>query len=199
MMSEAGLNPRQKRFCEEYLRDFNGGAAVLRAGYQCNVDAARVQASRLLTNAKVQAQLQQLRDRVSANAQMSLEQVVQEIARVAFSNITQVLSFTNDGGVKLKGSDELPDEVSAAIASVASSKSKTVVRLHNKVKALTLLADFYGLRSDFNQARATLKRYGLALVEDDQSPCGWRVECYFPGVDAVEEAELAAAAFFPDD
>jgi len=27
------LTPRQERFCEEYLVDFNGSAAAIRAGY----------------------------------------------------------------------------------------------------------------------------------------------------------------------
>lgn len=50
-MSEE-LNPRQAAFVREYLVDFNGKQAAIRAGYAAG--SAEVQASRLLTVAKVQ-------------------------------------------------------------------------------------------------------------------------------------------------
>ncbi len=45
------LNPKQQRFVEEYLIDLNGKQAAIRSGY--SPKTAEVQASRLLSNAKV--------------------------------------------------------------------------------------------------------------------------------------------------
>lgn len=181
----SGLTDKQKCFCEQYLLDFNATAAYIRAGYTGK--AAEVNASRLLTNDKVQAYLAVLRSRVTERAEVTLEKTVREIARIAFSNITTALTF-NESGVVFRDSETLPEDVTAAIESVSFSESETKgginrrcsLKFHNKTAALTLLADYFGIRDDFNKARATLTRYGLALVQDPTAPSGWRVEEYAP-------------------
>lgn len=50
------LNEKQKLFCIEYLKDFNGTRAYKEA-YWWNEDSARRQASRLLTNVHIQEYL----------------------------------------------------------------------------------------------------------------------------------------------
>lgn len=114
---------------------------------------------------------------------VTLEDVLAELAYVAFARVSDVQSF--DGhGVTLRDSKELPDSVAAAIAEVRVTKSfsefeeKTAVtvKMHSKSQALSLLAKYFGIDSDFNQARATLKRYGFALVQDDQAELGWQLK-----------------------
>jgi phage terminase small subunit len=176
------LTEKQKKFCEEYLVDFNQGAAYLRAGYKCSDNSARTNASRMLTNDNIQAYLTSIRNKAGSSTAVTLERTLQELAYVAYGRVTDVLSFS-DNGMSVKNSDTLPDEVVAAIASVDMTESggeyptiKKSVKLHNKVAALALLAKFFGIDSDFNQARASLKRYGLALVEDSESDSGWRID-----------------------
>lgn len=106
---------------------------------------------------------------------------------MAFSNITQVLKFDNSG-VTIEDSQGLPDSITAAIESITFVETETekstnrrhAVKMHNKMTALGFLANYFGINDDFNQARATLKRYGLALVEDLGSEHGWRLERYDP-------------------
>lgn len=195
------LTGKQQRFCYEYLIDFNATAAYQRAGYRTKGHGASVEASRLLQKPKIQAYLSQLRSRVSRNAEVTLERTLQEIARVAYSNITDVLSF--DGtGVIFRDSAELPEDVTAAIASISSQSITTEgetrvtmrAKMHNKVAALNFLADFFGIKDDFNKARATLRRYGLLLVEDVEAPAGWRVDAYDPAADE-RDSEAAIEAF----
>ncbi|MGB3612395.1 MAG: hypothetical protein WBA10_01285, partial [Elainellaceae cyanobacterium] len=88
---------------------------------------------------------------------------------------TDVLSFSQDG-VELKDSAELSADVTAAIASISQTPRGLRLKMHDKMAALSLLADFFGIRDDFNKARATLKRYGLAMVEDSSSETGWKLE-----------------------
>jgi len=184
---KSGLPDKQQRFCEEYLKDFNATAAYLRAGYKCTPEAARRSASKLLTNSDIQAYLSKLRDRIARHSEVTLERTVEELGRVAFSNIEDALTFTADG-VAFRDSEQLPESVTAAIASIAMTENITEagtnrrqsLKMHNKVAALTLLADFFGIRDDFNKARATLKRYGLALLQDPESRLGWRLERYAP-------------------
>jgi len=52
------MNPKQQRFCEEYVVDSNGTQAAIRAGYAAN--SAVVTASRLLTKANVRERVDQL-------------------------------------------------------------------------------------------------------------------------------------------
>jgi phage terminase small subunit len=180
------LTEKQEAFCREYLKDFNATQAYKRAGYRGSGSTASTEGAKLLHNPKIQAFLSQLRSRISRNAEVTLERTLQEIARLAFSNVTDVLSFNADG-VTFYDSGELPEDVTAAIESVNSVTTVTrqgkqeetritmKAKMHSKVAALSLLADFFGIKDDFNKARATLKRYGLLLVEDAETPAGWRV------------------------
>jgi phage terminase small subunit len=180
----SGLTDKQTRFCQEYLKDFNATAAYIRAGYSEN--AARVGASQLLTKPNIQAYLQVLRQKAENRTIATLERTMEEISRVAFANITNILSFS-DAGVSFRDSEALPNDVTAAIESITMQESesengafsrKQSLKMHNKMSALGLLADFFGVRDDFNKARATLKRYGLALVWDEDSEVGWALEKY---------------------
>ena len=180
---KVGLTDRQQKFCHEFMLDFNGTAAAIRAGYSRKGAAAT--ASRLLTNDKIQAYLSRLRDRTSRNAEVTLERTLEEISYVAFSRFTDAASFDNEG-LTLKDSSGLPESVLAAIESVTFTETTTewgvskkkALKVHSKMAALGFLADYFGIRDDFNKARATLKRYGLALIQDDDCDLGWRLERY---------------------
>lgn len=73
------LNDRQARFIDEYLIDLNGTQAAIRAGYSAKT--ANEQASRLLANVSVQAQLQRrMKDReqrTEINADYVLKRLVE--------------------------------------------------------------------------------------------------------------------------
>jgi phage terminase small subunit len=58
------LNPRQEAFCLAYARTGNATKAALEAGYSHK--AAVVQGSRLLTNAKVRARIDELQAEVKS-------------------------------------------------------------------------------------------------------------------------------------
>ena len=80
------LAGRQQRFVEEFLLDLNATQAALRAGYSAR--GLRVQASRLLTNASVQAAIAR---RMAARAQrveLTQDAVLRELALLAQSDVT---------------------------------------------------------------------------------------------------------------
>jgi len=60
------LTDKQRSFCREYMADGNGRQAAIRAGYA--VRGSAVEASRLLTKANVQAELDRLRKEAEAAA-----------------------------------------------------------------------------------------------------------------------------------
>ena len=185
MIAGDGLTDKQEAFCVEYLKDFNATRAALAAGYSSKT--ARQSASENLKKPNIQARLSELRTATGRATAVTLERVVQELGHVAFSRFTDVARFDN-GSMTLKDSATLPDEVLAAIDSVSvtetvtdgSATVKQSLKMHNKIAALKILGTFFGIDSDFNQARASLKKYGLALVEDPGSKLGWKLDEYDP-------------------
>lgn len=105
IMSE--LNEKVLTFCEEFIVDLNGTQAAIRAGYSAKT--AHVQASRLLTNAKVQekiAELQQLRSKRTA---ITADMVLNELAYVGFAKITDFLKVS-EASVDVTKDDPIGDD-----------------------------------------------------------------------------------------
>lgn len=69
------MTKKQKRFCDEYLKDLNGAQAAIRAGY--SEETARITASKLLTNTNIETyienQLAELHSKNTADAQEVME------------------------------------------------------------------------------------------------------------------------------
>lgn len=77
-MSE--LEERQKIFCNEYLVDFNGTQAAIRAGY--SKKTARSIASENLTKPNIQEYLKELIDSRNKRTQITQDDVVADIIKV---------------------------------------------------------------------------------------------------------------------
>lgn len=107
---DAPLSPRMERFVDEYMVDFNGTQAAIRAGYAKS--GAHVQAARLLNNAKVIKAIQERRDRVASKFELTRERLLEEYCKLAFSDPRKF--FREDG--TLKTIPELDDETAAALA-----------------------------------------------------------------------------------
>ena len=71
------LTAKQQQFCRVYIIDLNASAAARRAGYSTHT--AEQQGSRLLRNAKVQAEIQQAMEQRSQQANVDAEYVVQRL------------------------------------------------------------------------------------------------------------------------
>ena len=159
-----GLNDKQQKFCEEYLIDLNATQAAIRAGYSSKT--ARSIGQRLLTNVDIQARIQELQLKRSDRTSIKADRVLQELARVAFADVTDVIRF-DDGGIMFNDSSALDKDVTAAIASISHQKTDKgttrSVRMHNKVGALLKLVDHLGLADDENKALSTLRRYGYKV------------------------------------
>jgi len=161
------LTEKQKRFCEEYVIDYNGQAAYIRAGYKTSGASARVNASRLLAEVSIQEYIFELTRQVQERTGITADMVLEELRRIGFSDVKNVLSF-NSSGVTFKNSDDLPPEITAAIESVTAivtvtEERETVkmsVKMHNKLSALDSLAQHLGMKNDLNWAWKVLEGYG---------------------------------------
>lgn len=140
----ADLAPRQARFVEEYLLDLNGKQAAIRAGYSPN--SAEVEASRLLSTAKVADAVARAKADRSARTGISADRVLEELARIAFSDMGQFATW-GDVDVALKHSSEVDTR---CVLEVKETPMKTGgkalgIKLHDKVAALKLTGQHLGL------------------------------------------------------
>lgn len=72
----AKLTPKQQRFIDEYLTDLNATQAYLRAGYKVSENVAKVNASRMLTKANVQAAIKKAMDKRSERTEIKADDVL---------------------------------------------------------------------------------------------------------------------------
>lgn len=160
------LPPMQDRFVDEWLIDFNGTQAAIRAGY--SERSARSIAGRLLTKDNIQAEISRRQKDLQRRTEVSQERVVKELARVAFADATdyvQVETRTvekNDGTelsyqtVTLTETAELSADQRAAIAGIKQGANGVEVKLHDKIKALELLGRHIGMFNDKLEVKATV-------------------------------------------
>lgn len=106
------LSPKQERFCEEYLIDLNGTQAAIRAGYSPRT--ANEQAARLLAKVSVQEYVRNLREKMANKLEATRERVLQEYARIAF---TDIRDFYDENG-NLKEVINLNDDAAAALSGI---------------------------------------------------------------------------------
>jgi phage terminase small subunit len=162
------MNPKQLRFCTEYLLDLNGTQAAIRAGYSQKTAASI--AEQHLRKLEIQAEIQRLQAQRSQRLDITADHVLKDLAALAFTPITDVLSV-EDGKVTLKDSSEWSEEAHKAVESVRQSKDGFSIKMANKLAALEKLGQHLGLFSDLNVAIATLRTYGQVIETED----GYRV------------------------
>jgi len=74
------MNLRRKRFCQEYIIDFNATQAAIRAGY--SEHTAKVQGSKILTSIDVELYIDQLMDGVTERAKLTVDSVLVDIGDI---------------------------------------------------------------------------------------------------------------------
>lgn len=165
------LTDRQRLFVEEYLVDRNATAAAIRAGYSRNrADSAGHRLKNLprVREAIAAAQAERLRQ-----VGLSRERVLEELARIAFADIRDFLTWDADG-VRLRPMDALTAEQAACVAEIVESGGKTGkglrVKLHGKLAALAALARLLGTEERREDARPKQIIVMTAVPEPDPPP-----------------------------
>ncbi len=143
------MNAKQKRFCEEYLIDLNATQAAIRAGY--SVKTATVIANENLRKPYIQQHIEQRMKVRSERTNITQDQVISELTKIAFSNVTDyvnVITKDQQQAVVIKDSDELDDDQRAAIKSIKNRLYGIEIEPYDKLKALELLGRHLGMFTD---------------------------------------------------
>ena len=152
------LTPKQMRFVDEYLVDFNATQAAIRAGY--SEKTANTIGAQNLAKLSIQAEISRRQKDLQRRTEVTQERVVKELARIAFANMADYLHVetqtrTKDDGtevvyqiVVLSETEDLSTDQRAALANVKQSVNGVEIKLHDKIKALELLGRHIGMFND---------------------------------------------------
>lgn len=89
------LTPRQRRFVKEFLIDSNATQAAIRAGY--SKKTAGEQASRLLANVKISAEVEKGRAKIEEKLECTADDIARELAKLGFSNMADFTKVNENG------------------------------------------------------------------------------------------------------
>lgn len=160
------LTAKQQRFVKEYLVDLNATKACIRAGY--SVKSADKIGSQLLGKSGVAAAIAAAQEKLAKKLEITQERVLREYAKLAFSDIRNVVRWgesvmvkmEDDGEVVVRNtlalvsSSDIDDDTAAAVEEVSEGKTGLKVKMHDKARALDALAKHLGLFERDNAQRA---------------------------------------------
>lgn len=137
------MNPRQRRFCEEYLLDLNATQAAIRAGYSNKT--ARSQAERLLTKVDISMAIENLIQERKERTQRDADEVIHRLWVIVEADVRKLF---NEHGVALTP-EKFDKDTAAAVAGIEyTDKGGYKVRLNDRLKALERLGKHLGMFTD---------------------------------------------------
>ncbi|WP_182425738.1 terminase small subunit [Dielma fastidiosa] len=144
----AKLTDKQKKFVEEYLIDLNATQAAIRAGY--SVKDAKEQGYENLTKPHIKEAISKAIAERSRRTGISQDRVVNELAKIAFVNMLDVVD--EEGKIRSTASE---DDL-ACIESIKHKESSSIngdstereIKIASKLKALELLGKHLGMWND---------------------------------------------------
>lgn len=143
------MTDKKKRFVEEYLIDLNQTQSAIRAGY--SPLSAKDTATRLMKDKEVKKAIAQAMAKRSIRIGVNQDRVLEELAKIAFVNPSDLLDFQNGGVLKNVSRDDTACISSVKIKEYSSNKGSTSekeIGMHNKLKALELLGKHLGMFDD---------------------------------------------------
>lgn len=149
------LTGKQKRFCEEYIFDFNATRSAKAAGY--SEDTAGSIGSENLTKPEIQAYIKELQHDLERTSGISRLKVLREHEKLAFSSIAHL----HDTWITRKEFEKLTEEQKSCIAEIttqtriekdyvddpegtAMQVDYVKVKLYDKQKALDSISKMLG-------------------------------------------------------
>ena len=160
----AKLAPAKHVFVKEYLIDMNATQAAIRCGY--SPKTAKQQGSRLLTYADVQEGIAKGMEARNKRTEITADRVLREIAKVGFATMRHFLRVDQDGQPQIDLTHTDHDNLDA-LAEVSTETviegdaqnrqviRKTKIKLHDKLRALQLLAEHTGVFKERDKDNAT--------------------------------------------
>lgn len=147
---ELHLTEKQKRFCDEYLIDFNATRAAIAAGY--SKKTAHASGRENLQKPAIQKYLNQRKKAITERNDVTLDEVVGEFVKIMRADMKNFVDITEDS-VRFKPADEIDgtliQEISASETQFGETTKRDIkFKLQPKIKALDALAKYFKMYSD---------------------------------------------------
>jgi phage terminase small subunit len=175
------LDPREQRFVELYVETSNATRSALAAGYGRNYQNAGVYANRLLKKARIKDAVDRRNAELMAELDFTPDRIIAEIAKVAAVNTADFVTIDDKGHPHIDMSGVKRRHL-AAVASIENTDKGVKYKLHDKLKALDMLAKMARLypaeRTELTGAdgepiqtanlNATVNKIDIASLEPEQ-------------------------------
>lgn len=170
----------EERFAQEYVIDLNGTRSAISAGYSRN--GADVRAVELLGRSRVRKRIAELESKRASKLQVTAEKVIEEISRLAFSNM-QDYTQVNEYGKPVLDFSTLTRDQFAAVQEIREDTTggsgdgerkvvvRTTLKLSDKTKNLELLGRHLGMFQD-NLKVTGLEGLAAVLAEREAATSG---------------------------
>jgi len=145
------LTAKQKAFCREYTKCWNGTEAAIKAGYSQKI-ANRI-ASENLSKHDIQEEIAKLQAPALKKAEVTRESLVKELSKIAFSSI----SHLHNTWVERKEFDQLTQDQKDCIQEIDTKVVKKLdndgepfdveyvrIKLYDKMRAVEILNKMLG-------------------------------------------------------
>ncbi len=166
------LTPEQQMFCIYYSRTFNAAQSYQKA-YGCSYESAIANGSRLLTNDKVRAEIERLKEIKRQQIVAGADDIVELQMRIAFADIGNYVSFGQKEVTDIETDEtymisvvdlkESKNTDTQLIQEVKRGKDGVSVKLADKQKAIDWLSKYFLVHPDdkykaeFDKKRAEVK------------------------------------------
>lgn len=179
------LTPEQQMFCIYYSRTFNAAQSYQKA-YGCSYESAIANGSRLLTNDKVRAEIERLKEIKRQQIVADADDIVELQMRIAFADIGNYVSFGQKEVTDIETDEtymvsvvdlkESKNTDTQLIQEVKRGKDGVSVKLADKQKAIDWLSKYFLVHPDdkykaeFDKKRAEVSdNSGAQILQNMQT------------------------------
>lgn len=154
------LNPKQERFCQDYVIDLNATQAAIRAGY--SEKTAYSIGQRLLKNVEVQRRIGELQKELQERNRLKADDVINELRALAFWSINDFVD-TGNAIKDISGLDRATNRPVVGIKTKRESKTfegvttveqTTEIKFADKRASLVDLGRHLGIFKEDNDQKA---------------------------------------------
>jgi phage terminase small subunit len=148
------LSLKHQKFVLEFLKEYNITRAYQNV-YHCNAASAAANGARLIANDKVQFALSEVSRIMTKEDIASAQEVKEFLTKIMRGRVTDVLSWTTDGLLFTKSSEEMDPEQAKLIKRIKVTEKtsqkgdwtvvRTEVELHDALKAAELIGQTHGI------------------------------------------------------
>lgn len=165
---ERGLNPREMRFCQEYVKSGSKRGAALKAGYAAkNCDTY---GSRLYKVPRVREEIDRLMAESADRNELNTNDIIQSLMAIAFVKVDEFIESFDGKTLIYKPIERWTERAKLALMPSVEFKPNgqiSKIPAPDRLAALGQLGTISGLTRDLNVSIANLKLFGHSFTQDE--------------------------------